>query len=452
MADVAARAGVSRALVSTVFRGVPGASAATRAAGAQAAAELGYQVDNRARLLRRSRTRLVGVVFRVQDAFHAELVEALYPGRRQRDYNVVLSGTTAERSEIAAAESLLNDRCEALVLVSPQMPDAELGAWGSGRPRSCSRGESGPRRSTWCMTADLEVVRTALDHLISLGHRNIAHLDGRVDPRCHRPPTQLPHAHASARPRRSTSRSIPEGTPRPTGCVRPQLVAAEAHPPTAIIAFNDRVGGRSDLRAPARRSQRARGHQHHRIRRHPHGHAALRRPHHRRAGRHRDRPAGLRGRLRPSRRQRLGRNPGTRLALPRRTQHHRRAGVDLGSVTARQWRRPADGRRSTRGGDQVGQRGDGGVCVGGSRQARYTADAWRRSNAQRSVGSAQSSLCLSSTTARLASDNVRFSEAGRAAARPPQPRAPAAPSPVATSDGGTERRPRSRFPLTNPVV
>jgi DNA-binding LacI/PurR family transcriptional regulator len=28
------------------------------------------------------------------------------------------------------------------------------------------------------MTADLEVVRTALDHLASLGHRDIAHLDG----------------------------------------------------------------------------------------------------------------------------------------------------------------------------------------------------------------------------------------------------------------------------------
>ena len=99
MADVAARAGVSRALVSTVFREVPGASAATRAAGASsAAADLGYQVDNRARLLRSSRTRLVGVVFRVQDAFHADLVEALYPAAATRDYDVVLSGTTPKRS------------------------------------------------------------------------------------------------------------------------------------------------------------------------------------------------------------------------------------------------------------------------------------------------------------------------------------------------------------------
>jgi hypothetical protein len=40
------------------------------------------------------------------------------------------------------------------------------------------------------MTADLEVVRTALDHLASLGHRDIAHLDGGVDPRVWVPRTE----------------------------------------------------------------------------------------------------------------------------------------------------------------------------------------------------------------------------------------------------------------------
>ena len=178
MADVAARAGVSRALVSTVFRGVPGASPATRQRVLDAAAELGYQVDNRARLLRSSRTKLVGVVFRVQDAFHAELVEALYKAAASSDYDVVLSGTTAERSELTAAESLLNDRCEALVLVSPQMSEAELGALGERVPTIVLARRVRSAAVDVVMTADLEVVRTALDHLVSLGHRDIAHLDG----------------------------------------------------------------------------------------------------------------------------------------------------------------------------------------------------------------------------------------------------------------------------------
>ncbi len=104
MADVAARAGVSRALVSTVFRDVPGASAATRERVLQAAADLGYRLDNRARMLRRTRTGLVGVVFRVQDAFHSDLVEALYPTATTAGYNLVLSATTPNRPEMAAAE------------------------------------------------------------------------------------------------------------------------------------------------------------------------------------------------------------------------------------------------------------------------------------------------------------------------------------------------------------
>ena len=124
MADVAVRAGVSRALVSTVFRGVPGAGEGTRKRVLEAATELGYRVDNRARMLRRSRTQLLGVVFQVQDAFQAGLVEALYPCAEAAGYNVLLSAVTADRDEMDAVNALLDDRCEAVLLVSTQMSDA----------------------------------------------------------------------------------------------------------------------------------------------------------------------------------------------------------------------------------------------------------------------------------------------------------------------------------------
>ena len=77
LADVAARAGVSTALVSIVIRDVPGASAATRQRVRQVADEMGYRPDTRARLLRSSRTRLLGVVFGVQHAFHGDLILSL---------------------------------------------------------------------------------------------------------------------------------------------------------------------------------------------------------------------------------------------------------------------------------------------------------------------------------------------------------------------------------------
>lgn len=57
---------MSTALVSIVIRGIPGASAESRQRVLEAADELGYRPDTRARLLGSSRSRLLGVVFGVQ--------------------------------------------------------------------------------------------------------------------------------------------------------------------------------------------------------------------------------------------------------------------------------------------------------------------------------------------------------------------------------------------------
>lgn len=92
LAHVAARAGVSVALVSIVMRGAYGASATTRERVLKAAEEIGYRPDTRARVLRSNRSRLLGVQFGLRHPFHTDLVEGIYaaaepaglPGRPQR--------------------------------------------------------------------------------------------------------------------------------------------------------------------------------------------------------------------------------------------------------------------------------------------------------------------------------------------------------------------------------
>src|SRR6478736_737836 len=126
--DVASRAGVSTASASLVLRGRPGPGAATREAVLDAARELGYRADRTASLLARRRTQLLGVTMDVSSTFHAELLEDLQAAADERGYDIVVSPLTRTRDERRAVESLLDFRCEALLLLGPRLPDAELAA------------------------------------------------------------------------------------------------------------------------------------------------------------------------------------------------------------------------------------------------------------------------------------------------------------------------------------
>jgi DNA-binding LacI/PurR family transcriptional regulator len=178
LADVAARAGVSTALVSIVMRDAPGASTATRDRVRRAAAEIGYRPDSRARLLRSSRSRLLGVVFGVQQDFHGDLVSGLYAAADRVGYELALSAVTPGRDEQRAVGSLLQDRCEALVLLGPQSPTAALADLATRLPVVVV---ARPVRSSAVdvvRTADDEGARLAVEHLLALGHRDVVHVDG----------------------------------------------------------------------------------------------------------------------------------------------------------------------------------------------------------------------------------------------------------------------------------
>src|SRR3954452_2439726 len=136
MADVAARAGVSRALVSIVFRGVPGASPATRQRVLEAAEELAYRPDQRARLLGSNRSRMIGVVFGLHREFHAELVEALYRTAGTTGYDLALGASAPSRDESRAVQSLLEFPLEGLILPGPRKRRTALEALGEPLPVS----------------------------------------------------------------------------------------------------------------------------------------------------------------------------------------------------------------------------------------------------------------------------------------------------------------------------
>src|SRR5689334_6407881 len=176
--DVAAHAGVSRALVSIVIRGAAGASDATRRRVLASADQLGYRPDPRARLLARRRSRLIGASFGGHYPFHAALLEGVDLAPEPAGYDVALSACTPSRDEHRAVESLLDYRCEALILIGPQAAGSRLAELGRRLPVVVVARAVRDRSVHVVRTDDEAGVRAAVAHLVELGHRDIVHVDG----------------------------------------------------------------------------------------------------------------------------------------------------------------------------------------------------------------------------------------------------------------------------------
>ena len=256
LVDVAARAGVSRALASIVIRGAPGAGQATTARVLQAAAEIGYRPDPRARLLARtrSRTRLLGVTVGAEHPFHADLLEGIYLAAAPAGYDIALSALTPSRGEDRAVGALLDYRCEALLLLGSEAPAARLAELARQLPVLVLARRVRAASVQVVRTADDAGIRLAVEHLTSFGHRDIVHLDGG-------------HAAGAADRRRGfraamrdhdlPARLLPGGlTEQAGGAAARHLLAGGL--PSAVIAFNDRCAVglldtvlRAGLRVPA---------------------------------------------------------------------------------------------------------------------------------------------------------------------------------------------------------
>ncbi|WP_232805595.1 LacI family DNA-binding transcriptional regulator [Glycomyces xiaoerkulensis] len=178
MADVAAEVGVSRALVSLVFRGRPGASPETREKVFGAAARLGYRPDIAARLLARGRSKVLGILFTARNPCHVDLVEAVYPAAEELGYDIVLSAHVPARDEHKAVEALIGHRSEALLLCGPLIPDQAVAGFGRRVPTVVvGRRVPGAPVDT-VATSDRPGVREVVDYLVGLGHRDVLHVDG----------------------------------------------------------------------------------------------------------------------------------------------------------------------------------------------------------------------------------------------------------------------------------
>lgn len=233
--DVAARAGVSRALVSIVMRGVPGASTATREHVLRVADEMGYRPDSRARLLAGRRTRLLGVTLTLNHPFHADLVEGIYSTAAQLGYEVVLSAVTKSRPAQSAIDTLLDYRCGAAILVGPLVRGPSLSALGERLPVVVVGQPTRSRAVDVLRTSDAAGMRLAVDHLVHLGHRAVVHVDGARGPGA----ADRRNAYRAGMLRhRLPARVVAGGQSEQDGAAAARTLLTD--PPTAVVTYNDR--------------------------------------------------------------------------------------------------------------------------------------------------------------------------------------------------------------------
>lgn len=234
--DVAAAVGVSTASVSLVLRGAPGPSAITREKVLDAATRLGYRPDRAASLLARRRSRLLGVMLEVRSSFHAELVEDLHEVAETRGYDLVLSTVTRTRDEARAVETLVDSRCEALILLGPDAPAARLRALDAQLPvvvvgRPAVAGVDVVR------AADDEGTARAVEYLTELGHRAIVHVDGG--------PTDIAsgrvRGYREAMGRSGLAARVVAGDQTEEAGIEAARALLAGDLPTAVVCFNDRI-------------------------------------------------------------------------------------------------------------------------------------------------------------------------------------------------------------------
>ncbi|MGV9451195.1 LacI family DNA-binding transcriptional regulator [Streptomyces sp. NPDC003635] len=186
--EVAARAGVGRGTVSRVINGSPRVSDATRAAVEAAVAELGYVPNTAARALAANRTDAIALVVPepetrfFSEPYFSDMLKGVGAELSDTEMQLLLIFAGSDRERRRLAQYLAAHRVDGVLLVSVHADDP--------LPDLLAQLEipaviSGPRSAAETLTSvdsdNYGGARQAVEHLLSRGRREIAHITGRLD-------------------------------------------------------------------------------------------------------------------------------------------------------------------------------------------------------------------------------------------------------------------------------
>ena len=237
--EVADAAGVSRATVSRVMNGHDTVDADLVARVREVADRLHYRPSNVARSLSLGRTETVAVVVPdLANPMFQQVLRGVAAAAADAGYRVLVADTAEHAGDEERVVVDARMRCDALVLVSPRMPERALRAL-LPEVRPVVVVNRDPDGTTPTLEIDYaDGIGQIVEHLLALGHRHLLYLAGPVESASHR--RRLEALRAAAAHREDVRLSeMPAGATVEAGyAVAEDVLAAR---PTAVVAYNDLV-------------------------------------------------------------------------------------------------------------------------------------------------------------------------------------------------------------------
>jgi LacI family transcriptional regulator len=181
LTHVAREAGVSPSTVSRIMNGTAVVASEKRHAVEAAIARLGYRPNVMARGLAKGQSMTVGVITQdISSPFYGETLVGIEQGLAGTAYQpIFVSGHWRAAQEREALEMLTARSIDALIVIGGRLEDAQLVTLSQNIP-VIAIGRSVAGLEEFCI--DIDHARGSMlgvQHLISLGHRRIAHITGR---------------------------------------------------------------------------------------------------------------------------------------------------------------------------------------------------------------------------------------------------------------------------------
>jgi DNA-binding LacI/PurR family transcriptional regulator len=240
--DVARRAGVSKSLVSLVMRDSDMVSQARREAVLNAARELGYRPNAIARSLAEARTRTIGVIVSdLRNPWYVDILDGFRHALRAGGFRVLIGGGQLANRQVdrTVVEAFLDLRVEGLCVVGVLPYDDAFAEAMMSVPAVVTSSHSYELPLVDSVVNDDEDgTRQATEHLIGLGHQQIAHIGGGPD--------GVARARLRGYERAMREHGLDEHIAveecdydEPSGYAAASHLLGARQPPTAIVAVND---------------------------------------------------------------------------------------------------------------------------------------------------------------------------------------------------------------------